>query len=40
MDIPKDAVAVSFNANEFAALAFETAGQVAEAVSKLAAKPA
>ena len=33
-------VAMPFNANESAALAFETIGQVAEAVSKLVAKPA
>ena len=33
-------VAIPFNANESAALAFETIGQVAEAVSKLVAKPA
>jgi acyl carrier protein len=31
-------VAIPFNANESAALAFETIGQVAEAVSKLVAK--
>ena len=33
-------VAIPFNANESAALAFETIGQVAEAVSKLVANPA
>ena len=33
-------VAMPFNANKSAALAFETIGQVAEAVSKLVAKPA
>jgi acyl carrier protein len=33
-------VAIPFNANESAALAFETIGQVADAVSKLVAKPA
>ena len=31
---------IPFNANESAALAFETIGQVADAVSKLVAKPA
>ena len=33
-------VAIPFNANESAALAFETIGQVAEAVSKLVVKAA
>jgi acyl carrier protein len=33
-------VAIPFNANESAALAFETIGQVADAVSKLVVKPA
>jgi acyl carrier protein len=33
-------VAIPFNANESTALAFETIGQIAEAVSKLVAKPA
>jgi acyl carrier protein len=33
-------IAIPFNANESAALAFETIGQVADAVSKLVAKPA
>ena len=33
-------IAIPFNANDSAVLAFETIGQVAEAVSKLVAKPA
>ena len=32
-------IAIPFNANESAVLAFETIGQVAEAVSKLVVKP-
>jgi acyl carrier protein len=32
-------IAIPFNANESAALVFETVGQVAEAVNKLVAKP-
>jgi acyl carrier protein len=32
-------IAIPFNANESAALVFETVGQVAEAINKLVAKP-